>query len=245
MSIFKTLFAVSRVATGAGFNLLKGASATVKDVGKVVECLANKDLEGSCHVLGRRIERGITGLGIAVQSASELLDECGKSRQNFWREENIQKLTTVATVALGAGLGGHLLSSDSADLAPDTEFDSNFSATHELSIAHYGHPDLPYDAVETGVFVGDDNDLSALIRAGELENTTHLDSDEISRDVGVRQTFLSSHGFDSVPDGYEVHHVVPLSEGGPDSTDNMILLEENDHDTVTAAHRAFYGWNKS
>ena len=62
------------------------------------------------------------------------------------------------------------------------------------------------------------------------------------RDIGARDAFLSVHGFDGVPEGYEVHHVVPLSEGGADTPDNMILVSEADHAAITSAHAGFYGW---
>ena len=66
--------------------------------------------------------------------------------------------------------------------------------------------------------------------------------EDIVRDIGARDAFLSVHGFDGVPEGYEVHHVVPLSEGGADTPDNMILVSEADHAAITSAHAGFYGW---
>ena len=50
------------------------------------------------------------------------------------------------------------------------------------------------------------------------------------------------HGYENTPEGYDVHHIVPVSEGGPDSVDNMVLVSEEEHDRITAAHRAYYGW---
>ena len=47
------------------------------------------------------------------------------------------------------------------------------------------------------------------------------------------------------PEGYEVHHIVPLSEGGADTPENMILVKEDLHDEITAAHSKFYDWRKS
>ena len=63
------------------------------------------------------------------------------------------------------------------------------------------------------------------------------------RNVTARTQFLHSHGFDSVPDGYEVHHIVPLCEGGADSPDNMIIIKKEEHDIITATHSRYYGCN--
>lgn len=76
----------------------------------------------------------------------------------------------------------------------------------------------------------------------DVDGTTHVASEDIVRDIGARDAFLSVHGFDGVPEGYEVHHVVPLSEGGADTPDNMILVSEADHAAITSAHAGFYGW---
>ena len=85
-------------------------------------------------------------------------------------------------------------------------------------------------------------ELDRLIQYGEVDGTTHVASEDIVRDIGARDAFLSVHGFDGVPEGYEVHHVVPLSEGGADTPDNMILVSEADHAAITSAHAGFYGW---
>ena len=95
------------------------------------------------------------------------------------------------------------------------------------------------EAIENGMFVGDTDDLNALIAAGEQPDTEHIPSDEIPT---VREAFLKMHGYENTPEGYDVHHILPVSEGGPDSLDNMVLVSEEDHDRITAAHRAYYGW---
>ena len=72
-----------------------------------------------------------------------------------------------------------------------------------------------------------------------------IDSEDENRSLSARNEFLNMHGFTSVPEGYEVHHVVPLCEGGADSPDNMILVTEAQHDFITSAHSSFYGWHRS
>ena len=98
------------------------------------------------------------------------------------------------------------------------------------------------DYSEDGKFVGDSDDLQSLTALGEVEDSEHINSDEIVRDISARNEFLAMHGYDSVPEGYEVHHIVPLSEGGADSSDNMILVESDDHDKITATHARYYNW---
>lgn len=99
--------------------------------------------------------------------------------------------------------------------------------------------DLP--GVQNGMLVdASPENLAVLAEQGELPDTEHLT--EVVRDAGAREAFLAEHGFSEVPDGWEVHHIVPLSEGGADEPSNMILLREHDHDWITTQHRIFYGW---
>ena len=93
---------------------------------------------------------------------------------------------------------------------------------------------------EDGKFVGDSDDLQSLTALGEVEDSEHINSDEIVRDISAHNEF-SMHGYDSVLK-VTVHHIVPLSEGGADSPDNMILVESDDHDKITAAHARYYNW---
>ena len=100
-----------------------------------------------------------------------------------------------------------------------------------------------FDGVEGGVFDGNEEELNELSEAGMVDGSEHIDSEDIVRDPAVRAEFLASCGFDSVPEGYEVHHIIPLSEGGTDDPSNMVLLTKEEHDAITAAHRNFYEWN--
>ena len=100
----------------------------------------------------------------------------------------------------------------------------------------------PEGSVENGMFVGDESDLEALIDAGKDPTAEHVEAEDSVRDPGVKAAFLAQHGYDELPEGYEVHHIQPISEGGADSVDNMILVSEAEHDEITAAHREYYGW---
>lgn len=100
-----------------------------------------------------------------------------------------------------------------------------------------------FDGVEGGVFDGSEEDLNELSEAEMIEGSEHIDSEDIVRDPAVRAEFLASCGYESLPEGYEVHHIIPLSEGGTDDPSNMVLLTKEEHDVITAAHRNFYEWN--
>lgn len=100
------------------------------------------------------------------------------------------------------------------------------------------------EGVEDGIFEGDNEELGILSEAGMVDGTDHIDAEDIVRNPAVRAEFLSILGYDSTPEGYEVHHIIPLSEGGTDDISNMVLLEEDDHAQITAEHSAFYDWKK-
>lgn len=62
---------------------------------------------------------------------------------------------------------------------------------------------------------------------------------KVKRSYSNKMEFLRSYGYSSVPDGYEVDHIIPLSQGGSDSPDNMQLLTVEQHKEKTASERAF------
>lgn len=99
--------------------------------------------------------------------------------------------------------------------------------------------DLP--GVEHGMLT-DSSQLQQIIDMGEIDGAQHIQSDDIVRSEEMKQAFLHQHGYTEVPAGYEVHHIVPLSEGGADDPQNMILLSDMDHKAVTDAQHLYYGW---
>ena len=99
--------------------------------------------------------------------------------------------------------------------------------------------DMP--GVEDGMLLDDSpNNLAELAEAGEFHGTHHIS--EVVRSQDARLDFLAQHDLERIPTGWELHHVVPLSEGGADTPDNMVLLRAEDHDWITTQHRIFYGW---
>ena len=99
--------------------------------------------------------------------------------------------------------------------------------------------DLP--GTEHGILV-DETELGRIAGLGELPYAHHVSESEITRSPAARAAFLELHGLDHVPQGYEIHHIIPLSEGGADDPRNMILLTAEDHAAITAQHAAYYHW---
>ncbi len=216
------LFTIAGCALKAGVAVAVAGVKTVGDCCSVVNNVCDGNFDKALKVVGKRVEKTILGAANALQAGSTLVDEGIKSYENdesFFDKEKVKKsLTTLMCGGICGAAGLSLLDEDTDVSSNDTSY------------------------IDNGTFEGDESDLQHLISQGELENTEHLSSDEYDRSISARNEFLASHGFDSVPEGYEVHHIVPLSEGGSDTPDNMVLISEEEHDKITAAHRNFYNW---
>lgn len=220
---------------------LNGTLKTLETATGTMEDLAKGRYEKAGDRIERRLEAMAAGLGGAVESAAQLGEEMEKAHsvEAFLKSDRHAK-QAAAAVALGLGIaaGASLLDMD-ADGFDDTSDGTPDAPTDGWTASLFG---LPADAVSNGVFVGDESDLQTLIDAGKDPTSEHIADADIVRNLSVRDAFLALHGFDGVPDRFEVHHVVPLSQGGPDSIDNMILVTEAEHDLITAAHQEYYGW---
>ena len=115
---------------------------------------------------------------------------------------------------------------------------TNAGGSDDVPEGSFTYASLPEGSVENGMFVGNASDLEALIDAGKNPMAEHVEADEVVRDPAVRAEFLAQHGYEELPEGYEVHHIHPIS----DSVGNMILVTKAEHDKITAAHREYYGW---
>ena len=147
----------------------------------------------------------------------------------------------VASEAVDAievdGDGGAITVDDSALPTDDDALPDAYGTTDLLPTIAID--DMP--GVEDGMLLDDSpNNLAELAEAGEFHGTHHIS--EVVRSQDARLDFLAQHDLERIPTGWELHHVVPLSEGGADTPDNMVLLRAEDHDWITTQHRIFYGW---
>lgn len=60
----------------------------------------------------------------------------------------------------------------------------------------------------------------------------------VKRSEANKNEFLKSKGYEKPPKGYEVDHIIPLSEGGTDDPSNMQLLTKEQHAIKTANERS-------
>ncbi|WP_188747670.1 HNH endonuclease signature motif containing protein [Parapedobacter defluvii] len=60
---------------------------------------------------------------------------------------------------------------------------------------------------------------------------------KVKRSAAARSEFLKSKGYSKVPAGYNVDHIIPLSQGGRDVTSNMQLITIQAHKQKTALER--------
>lgn len=70
---------------------------------------------------------------------------------------------------------------------------------------------------------------------GENYKTTGMP--KVKRNSGAKDSFLKSRGYEKVPQGYEVDHIIPLSKGGQDDPSNMQLIPKEMHKQKTANER--------
>lgn len=226
MGFFDTVFDVVAIGTKAAISTAYGVTkATLSTAGDVIEATSaacKGDYDKTGRILVNRAEQTIcgiaksvgTGLSATCEVADHAIDCIGDSNKTFLDSKTKKNLTALASIGLVSYVGCSLVDDDCS-----------------------------YET-DNGMFQGDSDDLYSLAKEGELEGTEHLENDEYDRNISARNEFLRMHGYDSVPEGYEVHHIVPLCEGGEDSPDNMILVSDEEHDIITAEHRRFYDWNR-
>jgi hypothetical protein len=62
---------------------------------------------------------------------------------------------------------------------------------------------------------------------------------KVERSTSAKDKFLKNQGYKKEPKGYQVDHIVPLSEGGADVPSNMQLIPIEQHKSKTARERAY------
>lgn len=60
---------------------------------------------------------------------------------------------------------------------------------------------------------------------------------KVKRSEANKKAFLKSKGLIKCPVGYEIDHIIPLSQGGSDCPDNMQLLTIAEHRKKTGKER--------
>ncbi|GGG51745.1 HNH endonuclease signature motif containing protein [Bizionia arctica] len=68
---------------------------------------------------------------------------------------------------------------------------------------------------------------------------------KVVRSEANKNAFLKSQGYSSTPYGYEIDHIIPLSQGGTDDPRNMQLLTVEQHKIKTARERSQVSQNNS
>ena len=222
------------LATG----ILTGTAATIHTAAGALNDICHGRTEKAVDRVGRRVDQVVAGFGQALDGTAQLVEDAAKapSLEAFLSNgKNARRAAFIASLGIGALAGASLL-----DGAGDV--DAETGGVEGVPDGSFTYASLPEGSVENGMFVGDESDLEALIDAGKDPTAEHVDADEVVRDPTVRAEFLAQHGYDELPEGYEVHHIQPISEGGADSVENMILVSEAEHGEITAAHREYYGW---
>lgn len=70
---------------------------------------------------------------------------------------------------------------------------------------------------------------------GETYKTTG--HPKVKRSSSAKNEFLKSKGYSKVPNGYQVDHIIPLSQGGRDVPSNMQLITIEQHKQKTAMEK--------
>lgn len=215
------------VVVDSATGVVSGAVNTISDIADGVSKLSEGDFGGAFNIASNRVQNMVKGTIGIVESGVALTSSAAESittGETFITPENKAHLTNLCRTSIYAGIGSVMLIDDAptGSMCPGDDACS-----------------LP--GVENGVFVGESGDLNTLIKAGEQEGTEHISS--VIRSDLARTEFLNSHGITDT-DGWEVHHIVPISEGGPDDSHNMVLISPEDHDQITKDQAEFYGWHK-
>ena len=241
--------AVIGVANGA-YHVGKRALVVGKETIKLAQAVHNKDAAKQKESAEKIVDETVVKTAQGIASVGKQLGKTAIDAKDYILEKNpiLKDKKLHSTIIGGAALTGTLAA---GVLVGDMIADNIVEAAPDLS---------PVDMAPVSVFlpeidvnsiygihnyvVSDTADINALSDLGmkpELIDN-HIDSSLIDRSETAKMDFLHAIGHDSLPKGYEVHHVVPLSQGGLDIPENMVLISEQAHDIITNQHRNFYGW---
>lgn len=228
---------------GLAKGTVKGISSCAIGLGKfsygIGKALKNKDAGMAAEIVVERTKKialGSIAIGKETVYLGSNVGESIISGKSILNDKTIGSLTKIGSVVLTGIVVGEIL----ADIGCD---DVDAGEVIHTSVGLLPEIDISeMNEVQNGVLV-DSSGLDEIIHAGEVSGTTHISTEDYIRDLSARDDFLHFHGFDRLPEGYEVHHIIPLCEGGADVPDNMILLSKEDHDIVTEAQAKYYRWS--
>lgn len=221
---------VADIAADTVTGMIQGAVHSAADALDGAGCLCRGDVRGAVQIAGRQVSAIAQGAVGIVQSGAAVTGACCDTLLNdapFVTDANKHHLTRLCQAGITVVTADTVLSDDTPT---GTECTLSGDAC-----------DLP--GVENGVFVGDAADLKALTSAGEVPDSEHVSETDITRSEATKAAFLNAHGIEET-EGWQVHHVVPLSEGGADDIHNMVLIDPEDHRTITSEHADYYHWQK-
>lgn len=221
---------VADIAADTVTGMIQGAVHSAVDTLDGAACLCRGDVRGAVQIADRRVSAIAQGAVGIVQSGAAVTGACCDTLLNdapFVTDANKHHLTRLCQAGVTAVTANAILSDDAPAGA-------DCALTDDAC-------DLP--GVENGVFVGDASDLKALTAAGEIPDSEHVSETDITRSEATKAAFLNAHGIEET-EGWQVHHVVPLSEGGADDIHNMVLIDPEDHRTITSEHADYYHWQK-
>ena len=235
-----TTFQMAEKASVAAVNTAGRFAANrlcdLSDTLKLGVAVADKNPQQAVEVAGDFLGRKKNKVVNSVKAVSDLAKEV---RYYAINRNQLTELDKAKLVDRGLQLGGIFATIVIAGEAIHSlDLDSGFEDNMWMPL----HPEIDIDSldyIDNGVFAGTEADLDQLISMGELDDTEHV---QVLRDPHMVSAFYLEHNLVPIP-GYEVHHIIPLCEGGADTTDNMVLIASDLHDRITAAHSSFYGWH--
>ena len=235
-----TAFQMAEKASVAAVNTAGRFAANrlcdLSDTLKLGVAVADKNPQQAVEVAGDFLGRKKNKVVNSVKAVSDLAKEV---RYYAINRNQLTELDKAKLVDRGLQLGGIFATIVIAGEAIHSlDLDSGFEDNMWMPL----HPEIDIDSldyIDNGVFAGTEADLDQLISMGELDDTEHV---QVLRDPHMVSAFYLEHNLVPIP-GYEVHHIIPLCEGGADTTDNMVLIASDLHDRITAAHSSFYGWH--
>ena len=236
--------------TRAGKIIGDRAGRTINGTIDVATSLANGNKQQRSEGLnqvGGAVKDTAKGMLNAVGYVGENMIDLGSAAINMNKDKAIRSgknLGKAAVVMAVASLAIPHITPSVGDIEHQIGFDHDMDASsiHAIDTGHGLIPGVDINSIP-GVHNGVMNEsaFSNITHLGEVDCTHHIS--EPPRSVAMEHEFLDQHGLPHTHPGYQVHHVIPLSEGGADVPQNMVLVPEHLHEEITTSHDAYYKWH--